>query len=100
MLISSKTSLGKEKPLYGTKILDERLLTALKEKAPLYVDGAGLTKNKQNKKDDTFMNYFTKTPYWRPLVPNAEIVDKTTNPSFKNPRAPSVAENEADFCLV
>ena len=46
------------------------------------------------------MNYFTKTSYWRPLVPNAEIVDKTTNPSFKNPRAPSVAENEAYFDLV
>ena len=29
------------------------------------------------------MNYFTKTVYWRPLVPNDESVDKTTNPYFK-----------------
>ena len=46
------------------------------------------------------MNYFPKTAYWWPLVPNAESVDKTTNPYFKNPRAPSVAENEAEFGLV
>ena len=31
-------------------ILDERLLIYLKEKAPLYVDGEGLTKKQQNRK--------------------------------------------------
>ena len=31
-------------------ILDERLLTALKEKAPLYVYVSGVKKNQQNKK--------------------------------------------------
>ena len=31
------------------KILVERLLTALKEKAPFYIYGEGLTKNQQNK---------------------------------------------------
>ena len=36
------------------------------------------------------MNYFSKTEYWRPLVPNAESVDKTANPYFSNPRVPSV----------
>ena len=41
------------------------------------------------------MNYFPKAAYWRPLVPNAESEDNTTDPYFKNPRAPSVAENEA-----
>ena len=46
------------------------------------------------------MNYSPKTKYWRPLVPNAESVDNATNPYFKNIRAPSVAENEADFGLV
>ena len=46
------------------------------------------------------MNYFPKTAYWRPLVPNYESVDETNNPSFKSPRAPYVAENEADFFLV
>ena len=85
----------KIKPLYGTKNLDERLLTYLKEKAPLYVDGSGLTKDQQNKKEDTYMTSFPKTEYWKPLVPNSESVDKTTYPYFKNPRTPSVAENEA-----
>ena len=46
------------------------------------------------------MDYFPKTPYWKPLIPNAESVDERTNPYFKNPCAPSVAENEAEFFLV
>ena len=46
------------------------------------------------------MNYFPKTAYWRPLVPNAESMDKTTNKSVKNTSAPYVAENEAEFGLV
>ena len=45
------------------------------------------------------MKYSSKTAYLRPYVPNAESVDKTTNPYFKNPRAPSIAENEAEFVL-
>ena len=39
-------------------ILYERLLTALKEKAPLYVEEQGLTNNQENKKEDTSMNSF------------------------------------------
>ena len=46
------------------------------------------------------MNYYPKTEYWRPLVPNAKSMENTTNPYFKNPRAPYVAENEAEFGLV
>ena len=72
----------------------------MKEKDPLYVDGEGLKITNKIKKEDTDMNYFPKAAYWRPLVPNAESVERTTNPSFKNPRAPSVAENEAGFGLV
>ena len=52
------------------------------------------------KKDDTSMNYFYKTAYWRSLLPNVESVDNTTNPYSKNTRAPSGVENEADFGLV
>ena len=40
------------------KIIDEILLTALKEKAQLYVYGAGLTNNQQNKKDYNSMKYY------------------------------------------
>ena len=46
------------------------------------------------------MNYYPKIAYWRPLVTNDESVDETTNPYFKNPRAPFVAEIEAEFVLV
>ena len=38
------------------------------------------------------MKYSAKTAYLRSYVPNAESVDKTTNPYFKNPRAPSIVE--------
>ena len=55
----------------------------MKEKAPLCVDGAGLKKNQQHEKDDTSMNYYPKTAYWRPLFTNAESVDKKTNTYFK-----------------
>ena len=46
------------------------------------------------------MTYFPKIVYQRTLVPNDESVDKTTNPYFKNPRAPSITENEAEFGLL
>ena len=46
------------------------------------------------------MNSFPKTEYWRPLSPNSESAENTTNPYFKNPHAPCVAENEAEFGLV
>ena len=71
----------------------------MKEKDQLYVDGAGLTNNQQNKKDDTLMKYFPKTAHWGHLVPIAEGVENTTNPYFKNPRTPYVAENEAYWFL-
>ena len=82
-----KYKLRKIKPRYGTKTF---ILTALKENAPLYVDGAGLTNNQQNKKEDTSMNYFPKTAYWRILLLNAESAEKTTNPYFKIYCAPSL----------
>ena len=46
------------------------------------------------------MSYFTKTEYQRPLVTNAGSVDKTTNTPVKNPRAPSIAENQSEFGMV
>ena len=42
MLIISRTILGKEKPLYCTKYIDEGPLIDLKEKSPLYAEGEGL----------------------------------------------------------
>ena len=46
-----KDNLRKRKTyVWYKKTLDGKLLTALKEKAQLYVDEAGLTRNKKNKK--------------------------------------------------
>ena len=50
MLIISRKNLGKEKPLYGRKNIDEILLTYLKERDTLYEGGSGLTNNQQKKK--------------------------------------------------
>ena len=74
--------------------IDKKLLSYLKEKTPLYVDGSGITKNQQNKKKDISMNYYSKTDYWRPLVTNSESVDNTTNPYFRNPCAQYIAEDK------
>ena len=46
------------------------------------------------------MTYFPKTEYWRPLVPNVESVEETTNPSYKNYCSPSVGKYEVEFVLV
>ena len=43
---------------------------------------------------------FPKIAYMRPLVPNAESLDDTTNLSFKNTLNPCVAENEAQSFSV
>ena len=45
------------------------------------------------------MASFPKTLYLSPLVPNAEIVDKTTNQYFKSSHAPYVVDDEAEFVL-
>ena len=47
--LKDKLRKGKTSVWYK-RIIDEILLTALKEKAPLYVYGAGLTKNQHDKK--------------------------------------------------
>ena len=46
------------------------------------------------------MTSFPKTEYWRPLVPNVESLDRTTNPSSKNYCDPSVEKYEVEFVLV
>ena len=46
------------------------------------------------------MTSFTKIACWRPLIPNDEILDKTTYPYFENPRVSPIAENEAEFVMV
>ena len=85
--LKDKLSTRKTSVCY-TKILDERPLTYLKKNAKLYLDGAGLTNNYQNKKDDTSVNYFTKTAYRRPLLPNAESVEKINQSKFSKSSHP------------
>ena len=76
------------------------ILTAFKSEAPLYAGGVVLTNNQQNRKENTSMTSFSKTAYWGPLSPNFEGLDNTTNPHFKHPCDPPVAEKEAEFVLL
>ena len=92
-----KHKLRKIKISIWYKNIDEIILTALKETFTLYVYGAGLKNNQQNKNEDKSMKSFPKTSYCRTLVTNAESVYKTTNPHFKNPCAPSFAETKQGF---
>ena len=69
-----------------------KAFNVFEEKFSTLCKGSGLTKNQQKKNGDTPMTFYHKTVYWRPLVPNAESVDDTTNPYFFNPYAPFVAE--------
>ena len=96
-----KDKLGKIKTsVWYKNVLGEILLTTLKEKAMIFVYGTGLTKNKQNKKVGYIHEVFTKTSYWGAFSVWCLGVYETTNPYSKNPHAPYVAENEADFfCL-
>ena len=41
------------------------------------------------------MTSFTKTEYWRNLVPNTESVEDTTNSYFKYNPDPTISEYEA-----
>ena len=81
--IKDKIKKRKKNYVWCKNISNEKTFNSFEEKAPLYVDGSGLTKNQQNKKENTPMIAFPKTAYWNILVPNAESVDKTTNPYLK-----------------
>ena len=84
MLINSRTNLQKEKNLCGNFYFWDTFNSFEIRGFSSGRGGAGLTnkQQQQQQKEDTSMNYFTKTEYWRPLVPNVESVDGPTNPYF------------------
>ena len=81
----------------------ERLQKALEEKLP--VVGAKKktgNKNKKKKNDnkEKGMGAFAETAYWRVLEPDEEPTEEPSNPSFKNPRAPTIEERDAKYVPV
>ena len=92
-------------PVHGNKgVLLERLRDALKDKKPILSQSAlqaAATKNKKKKKAvKEILDYFAKTAYWKPLSPNIEAVEEPANPTFTNPRAPTIDERDAQFVPV
>ena len=43
------------------------------------------------------MKWFPDTAYWRVLKPKNETVDEPNNATFKNPRAPTIPEEDAKY---
>ena len=43
------------------------------------------------------MKWFPDTAYWRVLQSNTESVDEPDNDTFKNPRAPTIPEEHAQY---
>ena len=43
------------------------------------------------------MKLFPDTAYWRVLKPQSETVDEPNNTTFKNPRAPTIPEEDAKY---
>ena len=84
--------------LLGNKgVLVELLLSALGKKIPV-----GNGKNPKPKKIDKSksgggMKWFLDTAYWRVLKPKNETVDEPNNATFKNPRAPTITEEDAKY---
>ena len=43
------------------------------------------------------MKWFPDTAYWRVLKPKNETVNDPNNATFKNPRAPTITEEDAKY---
>ena len=74
------------------------------EEKPKYTEAEKevLNTHKQKKKvaDKSILKSFPKTAYWRQLKPNENCVPEPSNPTFKQPRAPTVEEREAQYDIV
>ena len=85
-------------PLLGNKgVLVERLLSALGEKIPVGNEKNAKPKNTDKSKSGGGMKWFLDTAYWRVLKPKNETVDEPNNATFKNPRAPTITEEDAKY---
>ena len=57
-------------------------------------------KESEKKKKDSGMRFFSKDSYWKEIFPLDDVVIKPENPSFANPRAPTVEEENASHVAV
>ena len=81
----------------------DRLKKALEEKVPV----AGATKSKPKKKKsksrsdgEKGMGAFPSTSFWKILSPDNEPTAEPSNPTFREPRAPTVEERDAKYVPV
>ena len=85
-------------PLLGNNgALVERLLSALAKKFPV-----GNGKKPKPKKSDKSkrwggVRWFPDIAYWKVPKPKNETVDDPNNATFKNPRAPTIPEEDAKY---
>ena len=85
-------------PLLGNKgALVECLLSALAKKIPAGNGNKPKPQKSDKSKSVGGMKWFPDTAYWRVLKPKNETVDEPNNATFKNPRAPTIPEEDAKY---
>ena len=93
-------------PVKGNKkTLLKCLKDGLKRMVPVIGDGnvdsrfSNTNKKKKNeeKNDSDDLKIFSKDAYWAELFQLEDIVDEPDNPTFSNPRAPTIEEKGANF---
>ena len=83
-------------PLLGNKgALVEHLLSALSKKISVGIGKMPKPKKSDKNNSGRGMKWFPDTAYLRVMKPKNETVDEPNNATFKNPRAPTVPEEDA-----
>ena len=82
--------------------LIERLKNALANKKPVVPleEQKRKSRNEKTNNNNNACDFFSPTAYWDELFPLDEIVDKPANPTFSQPRAPTIEERDAGFVPV
>ena len=87
-------------PVGGNKsVLQRRLEVALSKKLPVINNGETTSKKKflAKKKTATGISAFAEGAYWKVLTPKDELVEEPLNATFRNPRAPTIEERDAQL---
>ena len=94
-VVDLKSELKKRgQPTSGNKSqLLTRLIDALDNKIPVGHRKEAVKKSSAPSQ----MKAFPNTAYWRVLKPKTESVDEPQNSTFKNPRAPTIPEEDAEY---
>ena len=78
-------------------MLFARLKEAFIKEAPVHLDSTTTTSNKPSITNKTTRVYIIAEDSWWKFLKTSMKAEEPTNPTFKLPRAPTVAEEEAKY---